>query len=322
MAFAKLSSSLLACKEALPARRARNPVGAEIAFVPPAGEEARLLVEHLRALRLPAFSREYEAVARQCAAEGLDHSRFLLRLAQREVEERQARRVERLVKQARFPAPKSLEEFDFAAIPSLDKRLVLQLAECEWIAWRENVIAVGGLGTGKTHLAIGLGLAACHKGLSVGFFTAASLVNELVEARAERRIMRLERQLDACRLLIIDELGYAPLPPAGAELFFEVVSRRCERGSMIITSDLPIAEWIGVFGSERLTSALLDRLSWRLHIIEMNGESYRPEHGDRHAPENASDETEPELERSPSRFSTVARFARGMMHLAADQDVP
>lgn len=310
MAYAKLSSSLLARNEA--------PGAPGIALVPPRREEAGLLADHLKALKLPTFLREYEELAQQSAAEGLDHAGYLLRLAERELAERHRRRVDRLIRRARFPALKSLDDFDFTAIPSLDKGLVLELARCEYVARRENVIAVGSHGTGKTHLAIGLGLAACRKGLRVGFVTAASLVNELVEARAERQLVRLERWLDACELLIIDELGYAPLPPAGAELFFEVVSRRCERGSMIITSDLPIDEWIGIFGSDRLTSALLDRLSWHLHIIEMNGESYRLEHGYRHPPGPAGNETEA----APTPLSTVTRLARDVMRLAADRDTP
>jgi IstB-like ATP binding protein len=130
-------------------------------------------------------------------------------------------------------------------------------------------------GTGKTHLALGLGLAACQKGLAVGFITAAALVHELIEARDEKRLLRLQRQLAACQLLIIDELGYVPLSPTGAELLFEVFSQRYERGSVIVTSNLPFDEWTSVFGSERLTGALLDRLTHHVHILEMNGESYR-----------------------------------------------
>ena len=182
--------------------------------------------------------------------------------------------VERRIKEARFPTVKSLDSFDFTAIPSLNKTLVLELARCEYIARRENVIAVGNSGTGKTHISLGLGLAA-QKGLSVGFTTAAALVHELIEARDEKRLLRLQRQLAAYKLLIIDELGYVPLSTTGAELLFEVFSQRYERGSTIVTSNLPFDEWTGVFGSERLTGALLDRLTHHVHILEMNGDSYR-----------------------------------------------
>jgi DNA replication protein DnaC len=234
-----------------------------------------LLGHHLKALRLPTFLREYDKVARQCAGEGVDHVRYLLRLAELEMIDREQRLVERRIRAARFPAVKSLDSYDFTALPSLNKALVLELARCEYLARRENVIALGNAGTGKTHIALGLGLAACQKGLAVGFTTAAALVHELIEARDEKRLLRLQRQLAACTLLIIDELGYVPLSPTGAELLFEVFSQRYERGSVIVTSNLPFDEWTSVFGSERLTGALLDRLTHHVHILEMNGESYR-----------------------------------------------
>jgi DNA replication protein DnaC len=234
-----------------------------------------LLAHHLKALKLPTFLREYDKQARQCASEGVDHTGYLLRLAELELLERERRSVERRIRQARFPAVNSLDSFDFAAIPSLNKLLVLELARCEYVERRENVIALGNSGTGKTHIALGLGLAACQKGLAVGFTTAAALVHELLEARDERRLLRLQKQLAAYRLLIIDELGYVPLSPTGAELLFEVFSQRYERGSVIVTSNLPFDEWTSMFGSERLTGALLDRLTHHVHILELNGDSYR-----------------------------------------------
>ena len=234
-----------------------------------------LLTHHLKALKLPTFLREYDKLARQCAADGVDHPRYLLRLAELELIERERRTVERRIKEARFPAVKSLDSFDFTAIPSLNKTLVLELARSEYVARRENIVAVGNSGTGKSHIALGLGLAACQKGLSVGFVTAAALVHELLEARDEKRLLRLQRQLAGYKLLIIDELGYVPLSPTGAELLFEVFSQRYERGATIVTSNLPFDEWTSVFGSERLTGALLDRLTHHVHILEMNGDSYR-----------------------------------------------
>jgi DNA replication protein DnaC len=234
-----------------------------------------LLGHHLKALKLPTFLREYDKLARQCAAEGVDHVRYLLRLAELELIERERRMVERRIKEAKFPAVKSLDSFDFLALPSLNKALVLELARSEYVARRENIIAVGNSGTGKTHIALGLGLAACQKGLSVGFTTAATMVHELIEARDEKRLLRQQRQLANYKLLIIDELGYVPLSQTGAELLFEVFSQRYERGATIVTSNLPFDEWTSVFGSERLTGALLDRLTHHVHILEMNGESYR-----------------------------------------------
>jgi DNA replication protein DnaC len=234
-----------------------------------------LLAHHLKALKLPIFLREHEKLARQCAAEGTDHIRYLLRLAELELIEREGRMVERRIRAAHFPTVKSLDSFDFPALPSLNKTLVLELARGDYIERRENVIALGNSGTGKTHIALGLGLAACQRGLSVGFTTAAALVHELLEARDEKRLLRLQKQLASYRLLIIDELGFVPLSKSGAELLFEIFSQRYERGSTLVTSNLPFDEWTEVLGSERLTGALLDRLTHHVHILEMNGESYR-----------------------------------------------
>lgn len=241
-----------------------------------------LLSHHLKALRLLTFLREYDKVSKQCAAEGIDHSRYLLRLAELEVIDRERRMVERRIKQARFPTTKSLDSFEFKSLPSLNKVMVMELARCEYINANENIIAVGNSGTGKTHIALGLGLAACQKGLAVGFVTASSLVHELLEARDDKRLLRLQKQLAKYRLLIIDELGYVPLSPSGAELLFEVFSQRYERGSTIVTSNLPFDEWTSTFGSERLTGALLDRLTHHVHILEMNGESFRFKHSRKH----------------------------------------
>ena len=207
-----------------------------------------LLAHHLKTLKLPTFLREHEKVARQCAAEGLDHVQFLSRLVELELIDRERRMVERRIKAAKFPATKSLDSFDFKAIPKLNKMQVLELGRCEWIDRRENVIALGPSGTGKTHIALGLGLAACQKGMSVSFTTAAALVNELMEARDERRLLRVQKQMAAVKLLIIDELGFVPLS---------------------------FDEWTETFGTERLTGALLDRLTHHVNILEMNGESYR-----------------------------------------------
>ena len=173
---------------------------------------------------------------------------------------------------------KSLDSFEFKAIPSLNKARVLELARCEWIERRENVIALGPSGTGKSHVAQGLGLAACQRGMSVRFVTAAALVHELMEARDERRLVRLQKQLANHKLLIIDELGFVPLSKTGAELLFELVSQRYERAAVLINSNLPFDEWTETSGSKRLTGALLDRLTHHVHILEMNGESFRLNH--------------------------------------------
>ncbi len=240
-----------------------------------AGTPQVLLGHYLKQLKLPTILREYDKVARECAQGGIDHPGYLLRLLELELLDRERRVVERRIRAARFPAVKSFDTFDFTAIPSLNKMLVLELGRCEFILRRENIIALGNSGTGKTHVALALGLAACQKGFTVAFTTAASLVNQLMEARDERRLLKLQRDLQAVKLLIVDELGYVPLSASGAELLFEAFSQRYERGSTIITSNLPFEDWTSVLGSERLTGALLDRLTHHVSILTMNGDSYR-----------------------------------------------
>jgi DNA replication protein DnaC len=234
-----------------------------------------LLDHHLKTLRLPTMLREYDKVAQQCATDAVDYPRFLLRLVELELLDRDRRAVERRIKAARFEVVKTLDTFDFLAIPSLNKQLVLDLARCDYIDRRENVLALGNSGTGKTHVALALGLAACQKGYRVRFATAAGLVHELMEARDEKRLLRIQKQLAGYQLLIIDELGFVPLSRTAAELLFEIFSQRYERGATLVTSNLPFNEWTEILGTERLTGALLDRLTHHIHILEMNGESYR-----------------------------------------------
>jgi len=234
-----------------------------------------LLEHHLKALRLPTFLREYDKVARQCAAEDVDYPRYLLRMSELELLDRERRATERRVRQAKFPVVKSLDSFDFLAIPSLNKAMVLELVRSEFLLRRENVLLLGNSGTGKTHVALALGLAACQRGHRVRFTTAAALVHELMEARDEKKLLRYQKQIAAYELLIVDELGFVPLSKTGAELLFEVFSQRYERSSTLVTSNLPFQEWTEILGSERLTGALLDRLTHHVHILEMNGDSYR-----------------------------------------------
>lgn len=310
MAFAKLSGALLARKDgrAAPtlAELVSVPTAARGAAEPPSAaqssaaqaptapasrprsaaqgssaEAEELLAERLKALKLPAFLSEHDRLARECEAEGLDHSQYLLRLAELELSERKRRTTERRIKAARFPAVKSLDEFDFAAIPSLDEDLIRQLAAGDYIARRENIVILGSGGTGKTHLALGLGLAACQQELSVGFVNASLLAHQLLDIRDEWRMLRLQQRLAAYKVLIIDELGYAPLSGAGAGLLFETVSQRHERGSTIITSNLPFEQWADIFGSAELANAVVERLTHRVHIIEVPGRSYHRGQADR-----------------------------------------
>ena len=239
-------------------------------------ETPQVLLEHyLKQLRLPAMLREYPKLAEQCACESATFEQFLLRLVEQEMMERHRRSTERRIQAAKFPVTKSLDTFDFLALPSVNKKLVVELARCEWISRRDNVLALGNSGTGKTHIALALGLAACQSGFRVRFTTAAAMVHEMIEAQDERRLLRYQRQLARQDLLIVDELGFVPLSKTGAEMLFEVLSQRYENGSTLVTSNLPFAEWTEVLGSERLTGALLDRLAHHVHILEMNGDSYR-----------------------------------------------
>jgi DNA replication protein DnaC len=236
----------------------------------------QVLLEHyLKQLRLPTIVREYPKLAEQCAKEGTTFETFLLRLVEQEIVDRERRAAERRIRAAKFPVTKSLDTYDFLAIPSLNKKLVVELARCEWIGRRDNVLVLGNSGTGKTHIGLALGLAACQRGFRVRFTTAAALVHELIEARDEKRLLRYQKHLARQGLLIVDELGFVPLSKTGAEMLFEVFSQRYERNSTLVTSNLPFAEWTEVFGSERLTGALLNRLTHHVHILEMNGDSFR-----------------------------------------------
>jgi DNA replication protein DnaC len=214
-----------------------------------------LLEHHLKELRLPTILREYDKVARQCAVEQVDYQRYLLRMTELELLDRERRAADRRIRQARFPVIKTMDSFDFLAIPTLNKTLVLELARGEFLARRENVLLLGNSGTGKTHIALALGLAACQRGHRVRFTTAAALVSELIEARDEKKLLRFQKQIASYELLIVDELGFVPLSKTAAELLFEMLSQRYERGSTLITSSLPFQEWTEVLGSERLTGA-------------------------------------------------------------------
>jgi len=234
-----------------------------------------LLHHHLKALKLPTMLQESEKVAARCAQENVDHLGFLLQLCELELLERERRAAERRLKAAHLPTYKTLETFDFAARPSLNKQLVLELMRGEYLLQRYNILMLGTPGTGKTHLAIALAMAACAQGKRVRFFRVTELVTLLMEAREERLLRRQMLQLRMQDLLVLDELGYVPTSKVGAELLFDVISEAYERTSLIVTSNLPFEQWTEVLGSERLTGATLDRLTHRCHILEMNGESYR-----------------------------------------------
>lgn len=234
-----------------------------------------LLHHHLKALRLPTVAAECEAIAARCATDNVDHLGFLLQLCERELLDRERRAADRRLKAARFPTLKTLDDFDFAAQPSVNKVLVAELMRGEFVDRRESVILVGNPGTGKTHLATALAAQACRRGKKVRFYRVTELVTQLLEAREERLLLRLKGQLSRLDLLVLDELGYVPASKTGAELLFDVISTAYERTSVVITTNLPFEQWTEVLGSERLVGATLDRLTHRCHILEATGESYR-----------------------------------------------
>jgi DNA replication protein DnaC len=234
-----------------------------------------LLEHYLKTLKLPSIVREHRKMAAVCQAEGADYSTYLLRLIEQEIHDREQRAAERRLKSARFPVVKTLDSFRFEAQPSINQPLVRELAHGEFIKERENVLLIGNSGTGKTHLATALAFAACQMGFKIRFFGVTGLVTQLLERREERQLERFFKQLDRLDLLVLDELGYVPFSKMGAELLFEVVSRAYERTSLIVTTNLPFESWTEVLGSQRLTGALLDRLTHRVHILEANGESFR-----------------------------------------------
>jgi DNA replication protein DnaC len=234
-----------------------------------------LLKHHLKALKLPTMTAECEKVARRCASEDVDHLGFLLQLCELELLDRERRAAQRRLKAAKFPTPKTLESFDFASTPKVNKPLILELLRCEYLERRENVLLIGGSGSGKTHLATVLGMEACGRGKRVRFFRVTELATQLLEAREERQLARMKLQLAKLDLLILDELGYVPASKVGAELLFDVISTAYERSSVIVTTNLPFEQWTEVLISERLTGATLDRLTHRCSIVETGAESYR-----------------------------------------------
>lgn len=234
-----------------------------------------LLAHHLKQLKLPTMLKQCVQQAQLCAKQKIDYCDYLLRLAEMEVTDRQKRAMDRRIANAKFPIIKTLDNFDFAAQPSINETLIRQLASCEFIGKRQNVLLMGNSGTGKTHLATALGFAACSQGMKVRFFGVTDLVTQLVEAREDRTLQRMFSQLQKQDVIVLDELGYVPFSKAGAELLFEVISRAYERQSLIVTTNLPFEDWPQVMGSERMTGAMLDRLTHRVHIIQANGQSFR-----------------------------------------------
>jgi len=234
-----------------------------------------LLESYLRQLRLPTFAQNYQVYAQDAARTDLPYERFLLALCEAKVAAREAHRIERAVAAAKIPVIKELATYDFSAVENISKQKVLELAQGGYIARAETIILIGNPGLGKTHIATSLALAACRQGKRVRFYSVASLINDLQAAQKDLRLSRFTAHFTKLDLLVLDELGFVPFAGEGAKLLFQLCSDLHERVSIILTTNLRFADWNSIFGDERMTAALLDRLTFKSHILEFVGESYR-----------------------------------------------
>ncbi len=234
-----------------------------------------MLLDKLKQLKLPQIARCYRDHARQCRADGRSHEEYLLELLEEELRQRAVNVARQRRREARFPMERTLDQFDFSLQPDLKREEFLQLARCEWVDAARPLLLAGPVGTGKTHLAIALGIEATQRRYRVRFFRADDLVRQLTEAQGEREVSRLMARLDRVQVLIIDELGFVPFERTGAELLFNALVKRYQRRATVITTNLNFAEWAKVFGDERMTAALLDRLADNAHVIATSGASYR-----------------------------------------------
>ena len=238
-------------------------------------EKNMLLTSYLKRLRMPTVEANYAKMAGDAAESRMGYVDYLTALMEAEICQREANMRKRRLTGARFPYEKTLDSFEFAHLPNLSREAIFHLAGGEYIRKCENVIMVGPTGVGKTHLSIALGIVACGQGRRVRFYSAAGLVNEMMEAAKAHQLSKLDARLSRCELIVLDEVGYVPFHEEGARLLFNFISSRYEQGPLIITSNLEFGKWTSVFGDECLTGALLDRLTHHCHIIEMNGDSYR-----------------------------------------------
>ena len=234
-----------------------------------------VLNEHLQTLKLPGIAREYQSLVRQACDGGWAYEEFLRCVLESELRSRQERTAARRLQDAHFPDIKTMDQLDWKALQGVSRPKLLELASCAYLSRAEDVILAGPIGTGKSHIAIGLGVEAARRRFRVSFTRAAELVRMLLEARDERLLGRLHRRLERADLLILDELGFVPFDRAGGELLFNLLSERYERRSTLITTNLAFSEWVQVFGDAKLTTALLDRLGHHSHILTTRGPSYR-----------------------------------------------
>jgi len=235
-----------------------------------------MLIQHqVKCLRLPTIGRLYKKLAQEATRDNRTYEDFLLSLLESEVAQREENTRKRLIAQAHFPYIRTLDQFDFSIIPSVNKASVLDLAKGDYLSKNENIVLIGNMSTGKTHTAIALGLLACQIGKRVRFYTATGLANEFLEAQDQHTLGKRLAQLARMDLIVVDEVGFVPFTPEGARLLFQAFSERYLKGSLLITSNLEFSRWLEVFGDERLTGALLDRLTHHCHVLEFNGDSYR-----------------------------------------------
>ena len=228
---------------------------------------------YLKELKLNTFSTNIESVLE--TNDNLDFKQTLTKLLELEHQHRLEASIAGKLRNAKFPRVKTLDQYDFGAMNNLNKQQIIELSTCEFIKQKRNIVFVGSCGTGKTHLAVAMGVSACSQDRSVYFIKAGTLANQLVEAGDEKKLSRIKKRLDKYDLLILDEMGYIPLDKHGAELLYDVISDRYEKSSTIVTSNLSFTEWPQVFISHKMTTALIDRLTHNSHVIPMNGESYR-----------------------------------------------
>jgi DNA replication protein DnaC len=254
---------------------------------PPVSTRTLLLEEYLHHLKLPIFCARYAKVAQEAATKSLSYEEFLLLLAEQELAQRDDNRQRRRITAAKFPTIKTLDQYDFSLMPRLNRALILELAQGHYLERRENLLLAGEIGTGKTHVATALGVAACQQSRRVRFYTAAGLTNDLLEAQAANRLGRFEGSLLRLELIILDEVGFVPFTKAGADLLFSCLAALHEQLSLIITTTVPFAEWPNLFGGDqRLTAALLDRLTFHAHVLQFSGSSFRLRHSLKHQEED------------------------------------
>ena len=237
------------------------------------------LEEQLQQLQLTALRQQYRPQAQAATEAGWSYEAYLAYLIQLEVDRRNRNRRQRRIKEAHFPLVKELADFDFALLPQLNRQKVMELAQGHYLDQAESVLLVGNPGLGKTHVASGLGLAACRQDRRVRFYTVTHLINELQDAQAAHQLPHYLEKALRHQLVILDEFGYVPFSPTGAQLLFQFCAALHERVSLLITTNLPFSDWVQVLGDERLTSGLLDRLTFRCHILEFLGDSFRFRHG-------------------------------------------